>query len=113
MVVAQTAEPPAMIYAIYTKPRRGSWLQTLEKDNQTHPILEEDATSVVSIADNASEVHYKHTQSKESQITRRHVVQDDVSKFLLEDWRTKVQASENYSQYRNEFLSMLSEFQSM
>lgn len=77
MVIAQTTEPPTVTHTIRTEPRNGSPLETLEGNNQAHPILEEEAASGIAIAADVFEVHFKPTENRESQITQNHVVQND------------------------------------
>lgn len=61
IVIAQIAELPMVIHAIYPKPRRGCRLWTLEKHSQVHAIPGENATSEILIADDIAEVQYEPT----------------------------------------------------
>lgn len=105
-----TTQPPPVIHAINTEPRRRIRSGVPEKDSQTHPIPEKDTTSGIPIADNFFAVHYKPPKNREPQMTRNRVVKIDDSNGVLEEWHTEVHVSEKYTQYREEFLSLLFEF---
>lgn len=55
-------------------------------------------------------VHYKPLLYKDTRITRHKDVEAKDSEKVMFDWKSKVQLSNEYAEYRNQFLNMLSEF---
>lgn len=81
------------------------------KENiQVPPNSKEDGKSGSLIADDVTALHYKPPENRESQMTRHQVAKNDDLKKLSEDSRMDVQVSEKYEQYRDEVLSILSDF---
>lgn len=112
MVIARNTKPSTAIHTIVNEPHTGSRWGTIEEHDQIHPIPEENATGRIQFADEVAAVH-KPKGYQESQMTRHQVVRNGDLKFLSEDWRTEEEVSEKSAQYREEFLSMLCELQSM
>lgn len=56
-----------------------------------------------------SAVHYNLTESRETQIRRHNVVQDDGSRKSTQNWRGKVKVSDKYYTYSDDVIEMLTD----
>lgn len=113
MTIALNTETPTVILAIYTEPRKGSRMVTVEIDSHAHDILQEGTTTSTLIIVNAYTVQYNPTENWKSPKIELNVVQNIELKPLLEEWGTKLTVYDQYAQYREQFIYIQSEFQSM
>lgn len=76
-------------------------------------IIATEAALLETNADIISAAHYKPSVCRETQITRhKDVGGKDDHKFML-DWKSEVQLLDDYTEYHDKFLKMLSKFWSM
>lgn len=111
--IAQTAEPPSIINAMYTEDREAFPIGTPETST-TSEFNSSDGTGnpQASLQENVLAVHYKVAESTDSQVPR-HTALIEFCSQNVRDWQEEVKLTDKYSQYRDECVNMHFEFQSM
>lgn len=79
--------------------------------NSSVLFIATEATPLKSDAERTGAMHYKQSVDRDTQMTRYKDVEAKDDLNLKLDWKSKTQLSDDYAEYRDQLLSMLSEFQ--